>query len=209
MSPPVGPTGLAQRCQGSKKEGHEPPKWRVGATFGAFRTTLLMSDGTKPLLEQMAVSASLEYRVNDRMTLVGAGGALILGRFGGIDTSPGGVGSLALSALLLEQGTWSPFLQLAGSLAVSTMPIAEQRYVAIDFRAGLSAGWTFWDRFTPYAVFRVFGGPVFYGSVLGTDAYHVQLGAGFVVGLPLGFDLSFEIVPLGEQRLTGGVGFTF
>jgi hypothetical protein len=81
--------------------------------------------------------------------------------------------------------------------------------VAVDFRAAVSAGWTLWERFTPYAVGRVFGGPVFYGGAIGTDAYHVQLGAGFVVGLPLGLDLNFEIVPLGEQRLSGGIGFTF
>jgi len=181
----------------------------VGATFGAFRTTLLFSDGTTPRLEQLAVSASLEYRVSDRITLVGAGGALIRGQLGGAPTTPGAVGSLAISMLVLEQGTWSPFLQVSGSLALSTMRAADTNYVAIDFRAGLAAGWTLFDRFTPYAVVRAFGGPVFYGSATGTDAYHVQLGAGFVVGLPLGLDLSAEIIPLGEQRVTAGLGVSF
>lgn len=181
----------------------------MGATFGAFRTTLLFSDGTTPRLEQLAVSASLEYRVSDRITLVGAGGALIMGQLGDAPTTPGGVGSLAISMLLLEQGTWSPFLQFSGSLALSTMRAADTNYVAIDFRAGLAAGWTLFERFTPYAVVRAFGGPVFYGSATGTDAYHVQLGAGFVVGLPLGLDLSAEIIPLGEQRVTAGLGFSF
>lgn len=200
---------MAQRCHGAAKEGHEPPKYRVGATFGAFRTTLLFDDGSKPLLEQLAVSASLEYRVNERITLVGAGGVMFLGSLGGASTRPGGVMSLSLSYLLLEQGTWSPFLQFSGSLAVSSMRVVDTNYVAIDVRAGLAAGWTFFERLTPYAVVRAFGGPVFYGSAMGTDAYHVQLGAGLVVGLPWGLDLSAEIIPLGEQRVTAGLGGSF
>lgn len=180
----------------------------MGATFGAFRTLLLFADGNRKL-EQLAVSAALEYRVTEKITLVGAGGVMLMGNLGDVPTSPGGVGSLALSFLLLEQGTWSPFLQFSGSLAVSTMRAADTNYVAIDFRAGLAAGWTFFDRLTPYAVFRAFGGPVFYGSAIGTDAYHVQLGAGLVVGLPLGLDLSAEFIPLGEQRVTAGLGYTF
>jgi hypothetical protein len=180
----------------------------VGATFGAFRTLLLFSDENRRL-EQLAVSAALEFRVNEKISLVGAGGALIMGTLGGVPTTPGAVGSLGLSVLVLEQGTWSPFLQVSGSLAVSTMRAADLNYVAIDFRAGLACGWTLWERFTPYAVARAFGGPVFYGSAIGTDAYHVQLGAGFVVGLPAGFDLSAEIIPLGEQRVTAGIGFSF
>lgn len=168
-----------------------------------------MSDGTKPLLQQLAASASLEYRLSERVTLVGAGGGLVLGELGGLPTSPGGVGSLGVSWLLLEQGTWSPFVQLAGSLAMSGMKVLDTTYLALDLRAALSAGWTLWNRFTPYAVARVFGGPVFYGAETGTDAYHVQLGAGFVVGLPIGLDLSAEVIPLGEQRVTAGVGLSF
>lgn len=56
---------------------------------------------------------------------------------------------------------------------------------------------------------RAFGGPFFYGSALGTDGYHLQLGAGLVVGLPWGLDLSAEIIPLGEQRVTAGLGGSF
>ena len=180
----------------------------MGATFGAFRTTLLFLDQSRKL-EQLAVSASLEYRAAEKITLSGAAGVMLMGSLGGQPTSPGGVGSLALSFLLLEQGTYSPFLQFAGSLAVSVMRVIDVNYVAIDIRAGLAAGWTFFERLTPYAVVRAFGGPVYYGSIIGTDAYHVQLGAGLVVGLPWGFDLSAEVIPLGEQRVTAGLGFSF
>ena len=180
----------------------------MGATFGAFRTTLLFANQPRRL-EQLAVSASLEYHAADRITLSGAAGVMLMGTLGGNPTSPGGVGSLALSWLLLDQGTYSPFLQFSGSLAVSAMRVVDVNYVAIDIRAGLAAGWTFFERLTPYAVARVFGGPVFYGADIGTDAYHVQLGAGLVVGLPWGLDLSAEIIPLGEQRVTAGLGFSF
>jgi hypothetical protein len=81
--------------------------------------------------------------------------------------------------------------------------------VAVDARAALVVGYTVFDRLTPYAVARAFGGPVFYAGLSGGDRYHYQVGAGLVVGLPGGFDLSAEVVPLGEQRLTAGVGFSF
>ena len=181
----------------------------MGATFGAARTTLLFSDGTKPLLEQLAVSASLEYRASARVTIVGAAGAVLVGHLGPAATSPGGVGSVGVSMLLVEQAGFIPFVQFSGSLAVAAMRVVDTNYVAIDFRAGVAAGWTFLERLTPYAVVRAFGGPVFYGPELGTDAYHVQLGAGLVVGLPWGLDLSAEVIPLGEQRVTAGLGFSF
>lgn len=76
-------------------------------------------------------------------------------------------------------------------------------------RVGLVAGYTVFDRLTPYAVARVFGGPVFWRGGVGTDAYHLQLGLGLVVGLPGGFDLAAEVVPLGEQRAVASVGVSF
>lgn len=160
-------------------------------------------------MEQLAVSASLEYRVAEKMTLAVAGGAMFLGNLGGAPTSPGAVASIGLAGTVLEQGEWSPFLQVSGSLAFSSLKVRDDAYIAFDVRAGLVCGWTLWERFTPYAVFRAFGGPIFYQGATGTDAYHVQLGVGAVLGLPGGFDLSAEFVPLGEQRITAGVGFSF
>lgn len=194
------------RCTGKHDE---PPKWRVGATFGAFRSRLLFSDGTDRKMEQLAVSASLDYRVSEKMTLAVAGGGMFLGNLGGFASTPGAVASIGLAGTVLEQGEWSPFLQVSGSFAFSTLRVNDEQYVALDVRAGLVCGWTLWERFTPYAVFRAFGGPVFYGAATGTDAYHVQLGVGAVVGLPGGFDLSAEFIPLGEQRITAGIGFSF
>lgn len=209
MSPPVGPTGLAQRCSGKHSEAEPAPKWRVGATFGAFRSRLLFSNGADVKMEQLAVSASLEYRAAEKITLAVAGGGMFLGNLGGTPTSPGAVASIALAGTVIDQGEWTPFLMVSGSFAFSSLKVLDESYIALDVRAGLVAGWTLWERFTPYAVFRAFGGPVFYAGAIGTDAYHVQLGVGAVLGLPGGFDLSVEFVPLGEQRITAGAGFSF
>ena len=159
--------------------------------------------------EQLATSASFEFRVSDRVTLSAAAGGLFMGALERLETGPGGVGSLGVSWLMLEQKDLRPFVQLSGSLAVSGLRVATNDYLAIDGRVGLAAGYTLQERFTPYLVARAFGGPVFYAGNVGTDLFHYQLGAGLVVGLPLGLDLSFEGIPLGEQRLTLGLGFSF
>lgn len=181
----------------------------MGAAFGATRTLLLFSDGTNAWLEQIAASASFEWRVSDAITLVAAGGGLIAGRLGEFETSPGGVGSVSISGVLLEQGEYTPFIQLSASAGASVMTVANSTYVGVDIRGGFVVGWTLWQRFTPYGVARVFGGPVFWRGAVGTDAFHLQLGVGAVVGLPASFDLFAELIPLGEQRLSAGVGFSF
>lgn len=143
------------------------------------------------------------------MTLSAAAGALFMGALDRAETGPGGVGSVAVSWLVLEQKDWRPFVQLSGSLAVSGLRAPAGDYLAVDGRVGVAAGYTLQERLTPYLVARAFGGPVFYDGSVGTDLFHYQLGAGLVVGLPLGLDLSFEGVPLGEQRLTLGLGFSW
>lgn len=185
----------------------------MGATFGAFRTTLVFEGVDRLRLEAMAVSASFEWRVSPRWTLAGAAGGIVAGRLASDETSfdfsGGAVGSVSGSFLALEQGRYWPFIMLAGSLAVSGVRAAPTSYVAVDVRLTGTVGYTFFDRLTPYLVGRVFGGPVFWRGQTGTDLYHYQLGGGFVVGLPFGFDLSAEVVPLGEQRVTAGLGYSF
>jgi hypothetical protein len=79
-------------------------------------------------------------------------------------------------------------------------------------RIGAVAGWPLLEAVTPYALARVFGGPVWWSyqgaDLLGGDVHHYQLGAGvlFRVG-PV--DLFAEGVPLGEQTFAGGAGVLF
>lgn len=181
----------------------------MAGSFAGFRTTLVFDGAQQLALEQLAASASIEWHASPRWTLVGSAGGTFAGSLGGERLGGGAVGSVAGSFLALEQGAWWPFLQLALSLAVSGVSAPQSAYVAADLRAALVVGYTFLERVTPYAVARAFGGPVFYAGRTGTDLYHYQVGAGLVVGLPAGLDLSAEVVPLGEQRFTAAVGFSF
>jgi len=185
----------------------------VGATVGAFRSTLVFDGQERLRLEAVAVSASFEYRLTERVTLSAAAGGMLAGRLLSADETfdfgAGAVGSVSASVLALEQGRYTPFLMGSGSIAVSTISARPTTYVAVDARAAVVAGYTLFDRFTPYVVGRLFGGPVFWRGQVGTDLFHYQVGLGAVVGLPLGFDLSAEVVPLGEQRVTLGVGYSF
>jgi hypothetical protein len=160
-------------------------------------------------MEQLAASASFEWHLAQRWTLVAAAGGVFGGSLGGEKTGGGAVGSVAGSFLALDQGKYYPFIQLALSLSVSGLSAPISSYLAMDARFALVVGYTFLDRITPYLVGRVFGGPVFYNNLTGTDLYHYQVGVGLVVGLPAGFDLSGEFVPFGEQRFTAAVGYSF
>jgi hypothetical protein len=157
----------------------------------------------------MAVSAALEYRLSKAWSLQLAAGGIFSGQLDGVRTGAGGVGSFGASWLALDQGKYTPFLQLSGSLAFSAVQATPTTYLALDIRLGVVAGYTFFDRLTPYLTARAFGGPVFWSGAVGTDLYHYQFGVGLVVGLPWGLDLSAEVVPLGEQRLTAGIGISF
>jgi len=164
-------------------------------------------------LEQTAVMASFEYRLSPRWTLSASGGGVVAGRLvpseGAISFGAGAAASLGASWLAVEPEGLRPFVMLTGSLAFSRVAIAPSSYTAADVRLGVVAGYTLLERFTPYLTARAFGGPVFWREQQATDLHHYQVGAGLAVGLPGGFDLSAEVVPLGEQRLTGGVGFSF
>jgi hypothetical protein len=173
-----------------------------------MRTTLLFG-GTPVPEEQLALSGVLEWRVSPRWSLQLAAGGLLGGRLGDAPSGAGVVGSVAASFLALEQGPAWPFLQLSASGSASGFGASAGTAVALDVRAGLVVGYTLWQRVTPYLVGRVFGGPVFYAGGTGSDASHLQAGVGLVVGLPWGLDLSAELDPFGEQRVTGGLGYSF
>jgi hypothetical protein len=186
----------------------------VGLSAGAFRTTLVFSDDTQRPLRQTALSATLEYRLSHRWTLSASGGWVPWGTIEledgtSVRLSRGVVGSLGVSWLALEAEGARPFVMLSGSLAFSRIYSAPSLWFSQDLRLGVSAGYTFFERLSPYATARVFGGPVSWNGLTGSDLYHYQLGAGVAVGLPAGFDLLVEAVPLGEQRVTAGVGLSF
>ena len=118
---------------------------------------------------------------------------------------------------MLDAQDARPFVALTGQLAValaSTRPTGDTSatptgYQAADLRIGAVAGWPLLDAFTPYALARIFGGPVWWeyqgANLLGGDVHHFQIGAGLLLRLgPV--DVFAEGVPLGEQAIVGGAG---
>lgn len=186
--------------------------WRVGASAAAFRTTLLWSDGSRSSLEMLAATATVDRRLTSRWTLVVGGGPVLWGRLGEADgvfaVGAGAAASAAISSMVLEPRGAVPFVLLGGSVSVSQVATGAGPWSSLDARFSASAGWTLWQRFSPYVTARAFGGPVFWRGKVGTDAWHFQLGAGAVLGLPGGFDVSAEVIPLGEQRVSVGLGLT-
>jgi len=167
---------------------------------------------------------SLEKRVADRWTLGGMLGTTTLGTLDAYGQSfalsPGPLVAFAASFRALDEGAVAPFVLLTGSLGASvawTSP-GGQAMTAFDGRLGVAAGKTIAHVVTPYLVARAFGLPIFWStrgtgasgaSVVGTDVYHYQLGAGVVARLARRFDLLVEGMPLGEKALVAGGGFAF
>ena len=204
---------MAQRCH-----GEQPPQSRVGLSFGAFRTRLVFAERGFLDLEELAAGVSFERRLSKQVTLQLSGGGIGYARLGGpaAETLRGFFAGAGVSWSVLDQKGAIPFvmigLALAGSLAVPGRGGDDALY-AFDLRGSVTAGYTLAKRWTPYLVGRLFGGPAFLAergrTYVGTDVWHFQLGAGLVVGLPGGFDLSAELVPLGEQRVSAGLGYAF
>jgi hypothetical protein len=164
-------------------------------------------------MEQLAISASFELHLSERHTLQFGAGGIVAGSLTVHDVryelSPGATASIGWSMLVLKPRGAVPFVSVAASLSGSGIATNAGAYVALDIRAAITAGWVIYDRFTPYAAVRAFGGPVFWRGQIGTDAYHYQVAGGFVLGLSGGLDLTCEIVPLGEQSVSVGFGYSF
>ncbi len=112
-----------------------------------------------------------------------------------------------------------PFVVLTSVLsfqAATTAPNAggpSVGYEALDLRLGGIVGVTLFDAISPYALARVFGGPIFWrylgDSVTGTDVYKYQLGAGVALRAAKRVSAFAEGVPLGERALVLGMTVAF
>ncbi len=196
---------------------------RATAAYGVFGSSLTFGDGLNALLERRAVSAGVDLRLKETSTLSFRAGAGLSGRLSldgdAYDVLPGWLVAASYSRRLLDGRGAGPFLLFSVSAAASGARTSSLRrredtgLYAVDLRAGVSVGKTFWEVLSPYAAFRLFGGPVFWErdgkALLGTDRYHVQAALGMMSSLPGGFDLYAEVAPLGERAATVGVGYSF
>jgi hypothetical protein len=164
-------------------------------------------------IEMVAVTLSADKRLSANWNFAVAVGSVLGGTLAPGDElyfiDQGVVGSVAFSRTFLQGGGGVPFLSVAGSATVSYQTTRAGPYIGTDIRAAGTLGWTLWDRFSPYLAVRAFGGIAFWRQKMYSDLWHFQVGAGFVLGLPGGFDLNAEFIPLGEQRFSVGVGYSF
>ncbi len=205
-------------CSLAEHEEETRPKWRVGASY-AFTSTGLHFDGGLRVDEIRNGSiVVIDYQPLRRLTLE-AGVGPFLG--GSITTpavryslSPGLVSALGGSWRLLDADGAIPFVLLTAQLSyISSSAPQGVGYDAFDLRFGSVVGTTLWRLITPYVVGRLFGGPVYWrylgAAIVGTDDHHWQVGGGLSVRLGRRVDLFAEGVPLGEQGVTAGAGFSF
>lgn len=209
----------------------EARRWRIGASSAASRTELILGDesglfGAGPLtprLTRRSLSGSLEYRLDRSWTFAGAIGATVGGdlELGGEDheLAPGFLAVVSASRTLTGMAPY--FVITSLSVGVSSTPTrsspgdeTDGQLTAGDVRFSVTAGHLFLDTIAPYAVARVFGGPVIWQRddlplAGGTDRYHLQLGIGLLVATPSGFDAFVELAPAGERSITVGMGTAF
>jgi len=211
----VSASGVAS-CSLTEHDEALRPRWAFGVSGLYTSTRLRFNDGLYADQVRLATLATLAYLPSAKLVLqVGAGAA-----FGGSLTLPDGAhqftpGPTALVAAdfrAFDDGRYFLLLTSSFSLAIARTRAADEAsvaYQAFDLRLGAQFGMELWRRFRPYAVARVFGGPIFWHyegqAVTGTDTHHYQVGAGLAVRASKVLNLFAEGVPLGEQAIAIGV----
>ncbi|MGZ3416284.1 MAG: hypothetical protein ACXVEE_00390 [Polyangiales bacterium] len=180
----------------------------MGASLGMFDTTIVFPERRASLREE-AVAVSLDRRLGERTTFQLSLGAVVSGRIEDTTIEPGPLASIAFSYRLVDESKSKPFVIGTFSFAASRSP----DLFAADGRLGVAVGKTFARTFAPFAIARVFGGPVRWRhegeTFVGGDSHHYQLGLGALFIAGRGIDASLEIAPLGERRVSAGLGAAF
>ena len=165
-------------------------------------------------VEQLAVTATVGYFATPRLGWSASVGGILGGRIDGRSVGGGATLGGTVSWLPLFEGPARPFVALTASASAAYARAnadddQQHTWWAFDLRGGATVGKTFAERWVPYASARVFGGPVVWhhagDRVVGGDRYHVTVGAGLIVRLPRGVDVTLEAMPLGEQSAAVGM----
>lgn len=208
-------------CSLAEHEEATRPHWVVGASGVATSTRLSFDGGDVHADEtRYAAFALLAYLPTRSLVLEAGAGATFGGSLrppdGRHDFLPGPVFSLGADWRALDDGRFF----VVGTSLVSFSAARTQKddedavgYQALDVRLGGQAGIDVFDVLRPYALARVFGGPVFWRyqgkAVTGTDTHHYQLGIGLAVRPVEPLSVFAEGVPLGERALSLGVAVAF
>jgi hypothetical protein len=214
-------------CSLSEHEEATRPRWHAGASgiytsTGIRFTPTLRGDETRA-----AVVGSLGYHPTARTSYQIAAGGTFGGRLvtpaGNQDFAPGVTAAVGASWRVVDRPSF-PFVVLTGNLsfsAASTTLRAEGGgsagpsvgYQAFDLRLGVLVGTTINRVFSPYAVGRAFGGPIYWqyqgSDVTGTDTHHYQVGAGLTLAVARRLNVFAEGIPLGERSVASGAALAF
>jgi len=212
-------------CSLAEHEEETRPRWRLGAS-ASYTSTAIDFGVIRSPETRGSVIASLAYQPTPRWTLQLAAGSTLGGHLvtpaGQYDFSAGPTAAIGASWRAVP-GT-KPFVILTSNLSFSAAktsatgaapgaPTTNVGYDAFDLRLGALVGTTLARVLSPYAVGRVFGGPVYWqyqgASVTGTDTHHYQLGAGVTVVAAGRVNVFAEGVPIGERSLAAGTAFAF
>jgi hypothetical protein len=212
-----GPDGVSA-CSLEQHDEDERPRWRVAASDLYTSTAIHFSDDIHAGETRGGTFVSLSYAPTRAWSFEAGGGALLGGKL----TLPDGTHSFSVGPAASVGASWRvvegrPFLILTSLLSFNASRTTHggehAAYDAFDLRLGAAFGTTLWNVLSPYALGRVFGGPVYwaYGgeSVTGTDTHHFQLGGGIALLIARRVDLFVEGVPLGEQAVAGGISASF
>jgi len=214
----VSASGVAS-CSLSEHDEALRSRWAVGVSGLYTSTRLRFSGGTYADQVRYAALASLAYMPTKKLVLQAGAGAA----FGGSVTVPDGVHHFSPGPTLLiaadfrafDDGRYFLLLTSGFSLAIARTQAsgeASESFQAFDLRLGAQFGIELSHFVRPYAVARVFGGPIFWRyqgeAVTGTDTHHYQLGGGLAIRVSKALNLFAEGVPLGEQAIAVGVGLT-
>lgn len=188
--------------------------------MGAFASELRFEDDTELDINELSLVASGGYRWGEGWSARLSAGAVLSGTLEhGGRTHEVGAGWL-VAASLSRSFTFAERWFAAGSLTAgfSSTSTAEDLgatrgervdLMAGDVRLGVIAGVTLWDRVSPYALARAFGGPVLWTldgeDLTGSDQHHYQLGLGVNAALPWNLGALVDVSLLGERALSIGV----
>lgn len=191
----------------------------MSGSYGQFTSDLTFGESTEPGISQNLVVAAAGRQVGRDWSLRLAAGAILDGTMtesGEVhDIGTGWLATAAVSRRVRFGGrffaTGSFSIGFSSTSTTGMMTGDNVGLTATDMRLGALVGATFWDRFSPYLMSRLFGGPVFWNlggeDITGSDQYHYQVGGGASVQLQSGFSALIDASLIGERSLSIGVTY--
>lgn len=214
----VSASGVAS-CSLAEHEEAVRRRWVIGANGLFTSTRLRFSDDLHADQVRYATLAMLAYLPSTRLVLQAGAGAALGGGLtladGEYRFSPGPTAMIGADFRAFDDGRYSLLLTSGLSFATARTRApgagSSEAYTAFDLRLGVQFGIALGRVVVPYAVARVFGGPIFWRyqgqAVTGTDTHHYQLGAGLALRATKALSFFVEGIPLGERAVALGVSW--